>query len=293
MTERPGLLGRLGVIMAATRRGSSAMVVGAALATVAFATGFISYTHICALTLASRGSWKTAHLMPLAVDGQIVIGSVYFMENAGRRRRWLGLVGIVPGVAESLYANWQSAAGFGWHDQLWATVPAQAFACSTVLFERWLHNRKAARALAGAAESVLAATRAENDGLREALEAARQLADAHLARAEAAVASAARPRPAPAAPVPALPAWMLAGKTVGPADPLPPPARPKAARPRPALVPPLPGDRKALPADPRELAALVNSTSRNGLVRAYQVTSHKADQLRAQYLETEGGERVA
>lgn len=125
----------------ALRERSSAWAVGLSLFTVAATTGFISYTHICALTLTQHQSWKTAHLMSLPVDGQIVIGSVYFMEHEGRKRLW-GLLGIVPGVLESLYANWESSAYYGWHAAGWATVPAQAFACSTFLFERWLKSRR-------------------------------------------------------------------------------------------------------------------------------------------------------
>lgn len=116
-------------------------VVGFALATVAFCTGFISYTHICALTLNEDQSWKTAHLMPLAIDGQIVIGSAYFMAHDDKRR-WWGLIGIVPGVLESLFANWESGIVHGLWAAGWATVPAQAFACSTFLFERWLKSRR-------------------------------------------------------------------------------------------------------------------------------------------------------
>lgn len=114
-----------------------AVVIGTTLAAVAGVTGFISYTHICALTLVLHQSWKTAHLMPLAVDGQIVIGSVVYMALDGKSRFW-GLVGIVPGLAESLFANWESGIDGGRFAAGWATVAAQAFAVSSFLFERWL-----------------------------------------------------------------------------------------------------------------------------------------------------------
>jgi hypothetical protein len=147
----------LAAVINGLRERASAMAVGLSLATVSLATGFISYTHISALTQVYWQNWKTAHLMPLAVDGQIVIGSVYFMETEGRKR-FLGLIGVVPGIAESLYSNWQSVApphGTPWlvvfEAHLWATVPAQAFACSTVLFERWLHSRRAPRPVASPA----------------------------------------------------------------------------------------------------------------------------------------------
>lgn len=122
------------------RRHAAALVIGAALAAVAGTTGFISYTHICALTLVLHQSWKTAHLMPLAVDGQIIIGSVVLLALPGAQR-WWGLVGIVPGLAESLFANWESGIAHGYLGAAWATVAAQAFAVSSFLFERWLKSQ--------------------------------------------------------------------------------------------------------------------------------------------------------
>ena len=119
------------------------LVIGAALATVAVVAGFVSYTHICALTLALHQSWKTAHLMALAVDGQIVIGGV-MLATAGRQK-WWGLAGVVPGLAESLFANWESGIAHGHLAAIWATVAAQSFAVSSFLFERWLKARVAAR----------------------------------------------------------------------------------------------------------------------------------------------------
>ena len=115
------------------------LVVGAALATVTAVTGFISYTHICALTLQLHQSWKTAHLMPLAVDGQIVIGGAVLAGITGRGR-WWGLVGVVPGLLESLFANWESGIAHGLLPAVWAMVAAQSFACSSFLFEKWLRR---------------------------------------------------------------------------------------------------------------------------------------------------------
>jgi hypothetical protein len=118
----------------------SALVIGAAFAIVVGGTGFVSYTHISALMLQVHQSWKTAHIMPLVIDGQIVIGSVFFMVLAGKQR-FLGLIGVVPGVLESLYANWESGAVYGRRDAVIAAVAAQVFAGSTFLFERWLKSR--------------------------------------------------------------------------------------------------------------------------------------------------------
>jgi uncharacterized protein DUF2637 len=114
-----------------------AAAAGLALATVAAVTGFISYTHICALTLQLHQSWKTAHLMPLAVDGQIVVGSVVLLTGRGRAA-WWGWLGVAPGLAESLFANWESGIVHGHLAAIWATVPAQAFAVASFMFERWL-----------------------------------------------------------------------------------------------------------------------------------------------------------
>jgi hypothetical protein len=246
------------------------MVVGLSLATVAVTTGFISYTHISALTVILHGSWKTAHLMPLAVDGQIAIGSVILMEVKDRRR-WLGLIGFVPGLLESLFANWESGIVHGLLAASWSTVPAQAFACSTFLFEVWLRYRR------GQQKPSFLGSRAAAPGPAAvpypvALRTASRLAELV----------------APAA-VPAFPDW--AGFAVrGPVQPLPGvrPAAAAAARPaapRPAGPPPGPDTRLPLPGDPAALRELVNRLKRNELVREYQVTKHKADQLREQYLD--------
>jgi hypothetical protein len=115
------------------------LAIGAALATVTGTTGFVSYTHISALSLELHQSWKTAHLMPVFIDGQIVIGSVFYMVIDGWKRL-LGLLGVVPGLAESVFANWESGIAHGLRAAAWATVAAQAFAVSSFLFERWLQT---------------------------------------------------------------------------------------------------------------------------------------------------------
>jgi hypothetical protein len=88
--------------------------------------------------------------MPAVIDGQIVIGSAYFMDGKNKWQKAGGLVlGVLPGIGESLVANWESGYAHGLWAGVWSTVPAQAFACSMFLFERWLHNRKLARVAAG------------------------------------------------------------------------------------------------------------------------------------------------
>lgn len=137
--------------------------VGIALAVVVVSTGFISYTHICALTLDLHQSWKTAHLTPLAIDGQIVIGSFVWARLPGRAR-WCGLAGIVPGLAESMFANWESGISHGHLAAGWAMVAAEAFAVSSFLFELWLKYRSGTR-IASSPDAIRAASPA---GLRTA-----------------------------------------------------------------------------------------------------------------------------
>jgi hypothetical protein len=152
------MLDLIGRVISGLRARSSSLAIGWSLATVAVTTGFVSYTHITALTLDMGQSWKNSHLYPLFIDGQIVIGSIYFMTRDGKRR-WLGLLGIVPGVLESLFANWQSSNVTGswlhvYGSHAWATVAAQAFAVSSFLFERWLKDRGALPSMTTAAPQV-------------------------------------------------------------------------------------------------------------------------------------------
>jgi hypothetical protein len=118
----------------------ASLTAGLALAAVTAVTGEISYTHICALTLVLHQSWQTAHLMPFAVDGQIVVGSVVLLVARGRTA-WWGWLGIVPGLAESLFANWESGIAHGRLSAGWAVVAAASFAGSSFIFERWLKSQ--------------------------------------------------------------------------------------------------------------------------------------------------------
>lgn len=113
------------------------LAAGLVLATVATVTGTISYGHIDWLTLALGGSRLVGHLMPFGVDGQIVMGSIVLLTITGRRA-WWGWLGIIPGLAESLFANFEAGVAHGLLAAGWYTVPAQAFAVASFLFERWL-----------------------------------------------------------------------------------------------------------------------------------------------------------
>jgi hypothetical protein len=281
-----------GVITAArttVRTRFSEFVVGCSLATVALATGFISYTHISALTQSLGQSWKTAHLMPLAVDGQIVIGSVYFMENEGHRRRWLGLIGFLPGVLESLFANWQSGIAHGLLAAGWATVPAQAFACSTFLFERWLHSRRG--------RLPAAATSFEQQAVPAVLaappvpEPAAPAAPARAAGEHTAL--------APEVPAPAEPAFPGV-PVVGPLMHLA--ARPAPARQRPRVTAQAAPDgaRPPLPSGEELRMLLADSTvTARELSRRYDITRYAANEMKNKFkagtlvIEEEASENAA
>jgi hypothetical protein len=274
-----------GVIRRALGNGES-LVIGWSLAAVTFATGFISYTHISALVLAEHQNWKTAHLMPVVVDGQIAIGSGYFMANAGKRRRWFGLLGFAPGLIESLVANWMSGHPYGLFAALVATVPAQAFAVSSYLFERWLHERHpgAAPTVASVlAAAPLAMAKIAAQLLPQAPEPAAPGPEPSVTACRDTVRGLAlspRPEGAPwglvspaAAPVPE-PSPAFAVPVLGPVMALSdrPAPRPRAVR---AVA-----DAGKLPL-PRgeELVRVLSAMSRNEIWRTYQVSKHRADQL--------------
>jgi hypothetical protein len=288
-------------VITGLRERVSALAVGLSLATVTLATGFISYTHISALTVEFWQNWKTAHLMPLAVDGQIVIGSVYFMEHSGEKRRWLGLIGVVPGIAESLYSNWESVTpppGTPWlvsfEAHLWATVPAQAFACSTILFERWVHSRRQAQgkpgilaSLATLAAAPLAMARLaaelEDQTMQAPEPAAPEVQEAgpvpvHLHGApEGAPWGLVSPAVAPAQP-PEVPGPVQAIPVLGPVMHLT--QRPKQPRVRQQAEP---DQRLPLPQDEEELRELLASLSQNEFSRQYRISRYGAGQLKKKF----------
>jgi hypothetical protein len=115
----------------------SRLTAGLALMVVASVTGVISYTHVYDLTMALHQPTMVARLMPFGVDGLIVVGSVVLLQ-AAPGQTWLGWLGIVPGVAASLFANVESGLRWGPLAAGWAGVPAASFALATFLLERWL-----------------------------------------------------------------------------------------------------------------------------------------------------------
>lgn len=109
------------------------------VAVVAAVAGTVSYGHIAWLTTRLGGSPLVAHLMPLAVDGQIITGSIVLLTAKGRTARW-GWLGIGPGLAESLAANYMAGAPHGLLAAGWYMVAAQSFAVASFLLERLLKS---------------------------------------------------------------------------------------------------------------------------------------------------------
>jgi hypothetical protein len=116
---------------------SSRLTAGLALVVVASVTGVISYTHVYDLTVSLHQPVMVARLMPFGVDGLIVVGSVVLLQ-AAPGQTWLGWLGVIPGVAASLFANVESGLHWGPLAAGWAGVPAASFALATFLLERWL-----------------------------------------------------------------------------------------------------------------------------------------------------------
>jgi hypothetical protein len=115
-------------------------VSGAAILAVAGVSGVISYGHIYDLSLALHQGVLAARLMPVAIDGLIVVGSVVLLESGSR----LGWLGVGPGLALSVFANLESGLRFGALSAVWAAIPSLSFFLATFIFERWLTAQAAA-----------------------------------------------------------------------------------------------------------------------------------------------------
>jgi len=128
----------------------SELVSGLALAAVAGVAGVISYSHIYRLTLALHQPVLVARLMPIAVDGLVVVGSVVLLQSGG----WLGWLGLGPGVVISLFANVESGISYGLLSAVWAGIPAVAFALASFMLERWLKSKVSGPEPAGSPSSA-------------------------------------------------------------------------------------------------------------------------------------------
>ena len=130
----------------------SRLTAGLALVVVASVTGVISYTHVYDLTVSLHQPVMVARLMPFGVDGLIVFGSVVLLQ-AAPGQTWLGWLGVIPGVAASLFANVESGLRWGPLAAGWAGVPAASFALATFLLERWLKAQASHGGRTGAVDS--------------------------------------------------------------------------------------------------------------------------------------------
>jgi hypothetical protein len=111
----------------------TALLAALPVAAVAVIAGVVSYSHIEALGLRTGQTITDARLLPLAVDGLIVAGSVILL--AGSRLGWIGLS---LGVAGTLYANVMSGLPRGPLAAAVAAWPAIAFTVASFMLERWL-----------------------------------------------------------------------------------------------------------------------------------------------------------
>ena len=112
------------------------LVAAVPVAVVAIIAGIVSYGHIETLALSVHQPIGDARLLPFAVDFLIVAGSVIVLAGY-----WLGWLGVVVGVAGTLFANVESGLPYG---RLAATVaawPAIAFTVASFMLERWLKRQ--------------------------------------------------------------------------------------------------------------------------------------------------------
>ena len=102
-------------------------------ASVGAVAAVVSYGHIVSLFLSWHATPLDARLMPVAIDGLIIIGAG--AAKGGQKR--LGWSAIGPGLAASLYANVMNGLPYGRGAAMgsgWATV---ALFLATNVMERW------------------------------------------------------------------------------------------------------------------------------------------------------------
>jgi hypothetical protein len=128
----------------------SRVVAGLAFAVVAGVTGVVSYTHIEELTLALHQHLMVARLMPLGIDGLIVVGSVALLQ-ASQDEPYLGWLCVGPGAAASLFANVESGLRYGWLAAIWAGTASIGFFLATFTLERWAKGQVGRRGQDGSA----------------------------------------------------------------------------------------------------------------------------------------------
>lgn len=104
---------------------------------VAAIAGIVSYNHIAALGLRTFQGQTDSHLLPIAVDGLIVAGSVILAAGSS-----LGWISVGLGVAATLFANLQFGLPHGRLAAAVSTWPAVAFTVATFVLERWLRSQR-------------------------------------------------------------------------------------------------------------------------------------------------------
>jgi hypothetical protein len=111
--------------------------------------GLVSYNHIVALGLQTHQGTFDAHLLPGAIDGLIVAGSVILAAGSV-----LGWLAVIPGVAATLFSNLQFGLPNGTLSAIVSTWPAIAFTVASFVIERWLRRRSAAAGTAQSGQGV-------------------------------------------------------------------------------------------------------------------------------------------
>lgn len=114
-------------------RKPTAILAAIPVAAVAVIAGIVSFSHIEALGLRTGQSITDARLLPLAVDGLIIAGSVILLAGS-----WLGWIGVALGVGGTVYANVMSGLPRGPLAATVAAWPALAFTVASFMLERWL-----------------------------------------------------------------------------------------------------------------------------------------------------------
>jgi hypothetical protein len=120
---------RWALVMSAFRRNWWRLV----FAAVGAVAAVVSYGHIVNLFLTWHAPLYDARLMPVAIDGLIIIGA----GAASGGQKLLGWSAIGPGLAASLYANVMNGLPYGYGAAMgsgWATI---ALFLATNVMERW------------------------------------------------------------------------------------------------------------------------------------------------------------
>lgn len=109
----------------------------AAAALVAAVAGFSSYQHIVKVATTAGEHRTVALVLPLAIDGLIVVGTMAMLEDqrAGRVPRWSARVALAFGIVATLAANVASAQPT-WTARAVAAVPAISFLIAVEVLAR-------------------------------------------------------------------------------------------------------------------------------------------------------------